>query len=73
MKYDINRPRPTHGPKHSKYKYSLSMRMLICINMLIHMLICICLYATFEAQFMKKSRHTEAELKKALLIKNFVA
>ena len=30
-------------------------------------------YATYEAQFMKKSRHTEAELKKALLIKNFVA
>ena len=32
MKYDINRPRPTHGPKHSKYKYSLSMSMLICIK-----------------------------------------
>ena len=54
--YDINRPRPRHGHKYTKYK--------MCISIISNTL------ATFEAQFMKKLSNTEAELKKkALLIK----
>ena len=33
-RYDINRPRSRHGQKYSKYKKSLSMMVLICINSL---------------------------------------
>ena len=31
-RYDINRLRPRHGYKYSKYKMCLSMMMLICIK-----------------------------------------
>ena len=31
-RYDINRPRSRHGQKYGKYKKSLSMMVLICIN-----------------------------------------
>ena len=29
---DINRPRPTHGHKYTKYKMCLSIMMVICIE-----------------------------------------
>ena len=31
-RYDINRPRPRHGHKFSKYKNCLSIMVLICIK-----------------------------------------
>ena len=30
--YDINRPRPRHGHKYTKYKMYLSIMMVICIK-----------------------------------------
>ena len=30
--YDLNRPRPRHGQKHTKYKICLSIMMIICIK-----------------------------------------
>ena len=32
QKYDINRPRPRHGPNYTKYKMCLSIMMVICIK-----------------------------------------
>ena len=32
QRYDINRPRPIHGPKYTKYKLCLSIMMVICIK-----------------------------------------
>ena len=59
-KYDINRPRSRHGHKYNKYKKYFTMMILyVLCNTL----------ATCEAQFMKKLSNTEAELKKALVIK----
>ena len=31
-RYDINRPRPRHGDKYTKYKMCLTTRMVICIK-----------------------------------------
>ena len=31
-KYDINRTRPRHGHKYTKYKMCLSIMMVICIK-----------------------------------------
>ena len=31
-RYDINRPKPRHGQKHTKYKMCLSITMVICIK-----------------------------------------
>ena len=31
-RYDINRPRPSHGPKYTKYKICLGIMMFICIK-----------------------------------------
>ena len=31
-KYDINRTRPRHGHKYTKYKISLNLVMVICIK-----------------------------------------
>ena len=31
-RYDINRPRPRHGYKYTKYRISFSMMMVICIK-----------------------------------------
>ena len=56
-RYDINRPRPRHGQRYTKYKMYLSIMMVICIKQ--HQ-------ATFEAQFMKRLSNTEAELKKSV-------
>ena len=53
-RYDINRCRPRHGHKYTKYKMCLSTMMVICMKQ--HT------YAIFEAQFMKKLRNTEAKL-----------
>ena len=50
-----------HGHKYSKYKKYLIMIMLICTKER--------LCNIFEAQVMKKLRNTEAELRKALLMK----
>ena len=34
QRYDINRPRSTHGPtKYTKYKVYLSIMMVICIKL----------------------------------------
>ena len=30
--YNINRPRPKHGPKHTKYKMCLSIMMAIVLS-----------------------------------------
>ena len=30
--YDLNRPRPRHGRKYTKYKMCLSVMMVICIK-----------------------------------------
>ena len=32
QRYYINRPRPKHGPKHTKYKMCLSIIMAIVLN-----------------------------------------
>ena len=32
QRYDVNRPRPKHGPKYTKYKICLSIMMVICIK-----------------------------------------
>ena len=32
QRYDINRPRPRHGHKHTKYKMCLSIMMVIYIK-----------------------------------------
>ena len=37
--YDINRPRPKHRHKYSKYKMCLSKMMVICVKQ--HLDICI--------------------------------
>ena len=58
QRYDINRPRPAHGPKYTKCKMCLSIMMVLRNR-----------YATFEAQFMKKLSNTEAELKKSVAYK----
>ena len=50
-----------HGHKYSKYKKYLIMIMLICTKER--------LCNIFESQVMKKLRNTEAELRKALLMK----
>ena len=42
-RYNINRPRLTHGHKYTKYKMYLSMTMVICIKQ----------HPTFEAEFIK--------------------
>ena len=31
-RYDINRPRPRHGDKYTKYKMCLTTTMVICIK-----------------------------------------
>ena len=31
-RYNINRPRPRHGPKYTKYKMCLSIMIAICIK-----------------------------------------
>ena len=61
-RYDINRPRSSHGHKYSKYKKRLTMIMFICIKQ----------HISNEAEFMEKLTNTEAELKKTLLIKKNV-
>ena len=30
--YDLNRPKPKHGHKYTKYKMCLSIMMVICIK-----------------------------------------
>ena len=32
QRYNINRPRPRHGPTYTKYKLCLSILMAICIK-----------------------------------------
>ena len=32
QRYDINRSRPRHGHKYTKYKTCLSIMMVVCIN-----------------------------------------
>ena len=58
-RYDINRPRPTHG---HKYKIYLSILMDICIKQHLTNI-------TFGAQFIKKLSNKEAELKKSIAYK----
>ena len=58
-RYDINRPRSSHGHKYSKYKKCLTMIMLICIKQ----------HLSNEAELMEKLTNAETELKKTLLIK----
>ena len=55
--YDINKPRPKHGHKYTKYN--------ICHNTLMLIYILSNILATIKARFMKKSSNTEAELKKS--------
>ena len=62
-RYDINRPKSTHGHKYSKYKRCLSMMMLLCIKQ--HL-------SNFEADFTKKLSNTKAELRKSVAYKRSV-
>ena len=62
-RYDINRPWYRHGNKYNKYKKKSQYDDALYIKQ--HLV-------TFEAQFMKKLSNTEAELKKALLMKKSV-
>ena len=55
--YGINKPRPKHGHKYTKYN--------ICHNTLMLIYISSNILATIKARFMKKSSNTEAELKKS--------
>ena len=56
-RYDIDRPRPRHGPNYSKYnKEYLSMVIIFIHNT----------QAIYKAQFMKKLSNSEFELKKVL-------
>ena len=58
---DINRPRPIHGHKYSKYRKCLSMIMLICIKQHLS-----------NIHFMKKLSSTLAGLKTSLAYKKSV-
>ena len=59
--YDINKPRPRHGHKYTKYNICHNTLMLIYI----YIYILSNILATFKARFLKKSSNTEAELKKS--------
>ena len=63
QRYDINRPRTGYRHKYAKYKMCLSIIMVICIKQ--HL-------SNIWSSIRKKVKHTEAELKKALLIKKSV-
>ena len=60
-RWDINRRRSRHEHKYSKYKKCLTMMMLLCVKQ--H------LSNIWSSFLQKKISNTEAELKKALLIK----
>ena len=60
-KYNINRLRPRHAHKYAKYKMFQRMMMLICIKQ--H------LSNTSNSNHENKLRNTEANLKKALLMR----
>ena len=53
--YDINRPRPRHGPKYTKYKMFVSI-IVIYIKQYLNNI--------WRFQFMKKVSSTETELKR---------
>ena len=53
--YNINRTRLKHGPKYTKYKMCLKIKMVLSNTK-----------ARFKVQFMKKLSNTEAELKKSV-------
>ena len=59
-RYDINRPRPGHGQKYTKYKMSLSIMMAMCIKQHLN---------NSLDQLMKKLSNTEAELKNIVAYK----
>ena len=61
-RYGIIRTRPRHSYKYTKYKTCLSMIMVMCNKQ----------HLSSEAEFTKTLSGTEAELKKALLIKERV-
>ena len=60
-RYDINRHKPRHELKYTKYKMFLSINIL-SIKWWLYILSNT--QATFEAQFMTKRSNAEAELKK---------
>ena len=60
-RYDINRHKPRHEHKYTKYKMFLSINIL-SIKWWLYILSNT--QATFEAQFMTKRSNAEAELKK---------
>ena len=52
---NINRPKPKHEPKYTKYKMCLNIMMVLSNTQ-----------ATFEVQFMKNLSKTETEMKKSM-------
>ena len=58
LRYDINRPKPRHGSKYTKYKMCLSIMMVICIKQ--------------HLSNMKNLSNTEAELEKSVAYKKNV-
>ena len=58
--YDINRRRPRHGRRYTKYKIYLSIKMATCIKQLL---------SKIWSSNHEKLSNTEAELKKTLLMK----
>ena len=61
QRFDINRSRPRHVHKYTKYKMSIRIMMVIYIKQ--HQSNT---KATFESQFMKTLSISEAELKKSV-------
>ena len=59
-RYDINRVRPRHGHKYTKYKTCISIMIVICIKQ--HL-------SNILSSIHEKLSNTEGELKKVLLIK----
>ena len=57
QRHDINKYRPRHGFKYTKYKMCLSIMIVIYIKQ----------HLSTEVQFIKKLSNTEAEFKKRCL------
>ena len=59
-RYDINRPRPRHGRKYTKYKMCLGIMMVICIAQ--HL-------SNIQSSIHEKLSNTDAQLKKSVAYK----
>ena len=62
-RYNINRPRPSHGHKYTKYKMCLSIMIATCIKQ--HL-------SNIWSSIHEKVDNTEAELKKSVTYKKSI-